>query len=86
MQSVYLDQSAIAAYSESVPELAVISQNPAGGGTANKGGKVSLQISKGPRYTFIPKTIITMEASAGKAMLESLGLKANCYKLKKREI
>jgi len=63
------------AYSESVPELAVISQNPAGGGTANKGGKVSLQISKGPRYTFIPKTIITMEASAGKSMLESLGLK-----------
>ena len=63
------------AFSETVPELAVISQNPAGGGTANKGGKVSILISKGPRYTFIPKTIITMEANAGKAMLESLGLK-----------
>lgn len=63
------------AFSETVPELAVISQNPAGGATANKGGKVSILISKGPRYTFIPKTIITMEASAGKAMLESLGLK-----------
>lgn len=62
------------AFSETVPELAVISQNPAGG-TANKGGKVSILISKGPRYTFIPKTIITMEANAGKAMLESLGLK-----------
>ena len=62
-------------YSETTPELAVISQKPAGGATANKGGKVSIQISKGPRYTFIPKTIITMEASAGKAMLESLGLK-----------
>ena len=63
------------AFSETVPELAVISQTPAGGATANKGGKVSILISKGPRYTFIPKTIITMEANAGKAMLESLGLK-----------
>jgi serine/threonine-protein kinase len=62
------------AFSETTPELAVISQSPAGA-TANKGGKVSILISKGPRYTFIPKTIITMEAAAGKAMLESLGLK-----------
>ena len=62
------------AYSETTPELAVISQNPAGGSTANKGGKVSILISNGPRYTFIPKTIITMEASAGRAVLESLGL------------
>jgi serine/threonine-protein kinase len=63
------------AFSETVPELAVISQNPAGGATANKGGKVSILISKGPRYTFIPKTIITMEANTAKATLESLGLK-----------
>ena len=63
------------AFSETTPELAVISQNPAGGTTANKGGKVTILISKGPRYTFIPRTIITMEANAGKAMLESLGLK-----------
>jgi serine/threonine-protein kinase len=63
------------AFSETTPELAVISQSPAGGATANKGGKVSILISKGPRYTYIPKTIITMEAGAGKAMLESLGLK-----------
>ena len=63
------------AFSETVPELAVISQNPAGGATANKGGKVSILISKGPRYTYIPKTIITMEANAAKATIESLGLK-----------
>ena len=63
------------AFSETVPELAVISQNPAGGATANKGGKVSILISKGARYTYIPKTIITMEANAAKATLESLGLK-----------
>ena len=63
------------AFNETVPELAVISQTPAGGSTANKGGKVSILISKGPRYTYIPKTVITMEANAAKAMLESLGLK-----------
>ena len=63
------------AFSETTPELAVISQSPEGGVSANKGGTVKILISKGPRYTFIPKTIITMEAGAGKAMLESLGLK-----------
>ena len=63
------------AFSETTPELAVISQSPEGGASANKGGTVKILISKGPRYTFIPKTIITMEAGAGKAMLESLGLK-----------
>jgi serine/threonine-protein kinase len=63
------------AFNETVPELAVISQNPTGGATANKGGKVSILISKGPRYTYIPKTVITMDAIAAKSMLESLGLK-----------
>ncbi|MCF8552835.1 MAG: Stk1 family PASTA domain-containing Ser/Thr kinase [Candidatus Planktophila sp.] len=63
------------AFSETTPELAVISQSPEGGASANMGGTVKILISKGPRYTFIPKTIITMEAGAGKAMLESLGLK-----------
>ena len=63
------------AFNETVPELAVISQNPAGGTTANKGGKVTILISKGPRNTVIPKTVITMEAKAGQQMLEALGLK-----------
>jgi serine/threonine-protein kinase len=63
------------AFNEIVPELAVISQTPAGGASANKGGKVTILISKGTRYTFIPRTLITMDAAAGKALLESLGLK-----------
>jgi serine/threonine-protein kinase len=63
------------AFNETTPELAVISQSPAGGVSVNKGGTVKILISKGPRYTYIPKTIITMEAQAGKEMLESLGLK-----------
>jgi serine/threonine-protein kinase len=63
------------AFNENVPELAVISQNPPGGTTADKGGKVTILISKGPRNTVIPKTIITMEAKAAQQMLEALGLK-----------
>jgi beta-lactam-binding protein with PASTA domain len=63
------------AFNETVPELAVISQSPAGGTTANKGGKVTILISKGPRYTVIPKTVITMDAITAQQMLESLGLK-----------
>ena len=63
------------AFNETVPELAVISQSPAGGTTANKGGKVTILISKGPRNTVIPKTVITMEAKAAQQLLESLGLK-----------
>jgi serine/threonine-protein kinase len=63
------------AFNETVPELAVISQSPAGGTTANKGGKVTILISKGPRNTVIPKTVITMEAKAAQQMLEALGLK-----------
>jgi serine/threonine-protein kinase len=63
------------AFNETVPELAVISQNPPGGTTADKGGKVTILISKGPRNTVIPKTIITMEAKAAQQMLEALGLK-----------
>ena len=63
------------AFNETVPELAVISQSPAGGASANKGDTVKILISKGPRYTVIPKTVITMEAKAAQQMLESLGLK-----------
>lgn len=63
------------AFSEKIPELAVISQIPEGGKSVNKGTKVTVTISKGSRYTYIPKTLITMEVAAGKALLESLGLK-----------
>jgi serine/threonine-protein kinase len=63
------------AFNETVPELAVGLQIPAGGTSVNKGAKVTIQISKGPRFTFIPKTVITMEAVAAREMLESLGLK-----------
>ena len=62
-------------FSETVPELAVVSQSPSTEGLVNKGTKVIIVISKGSRYTFIPKTVITMDAVAGRDLLESLGLK-----------
>jgi serine/threonine-protein kinase len=62
-------------FSETTPELAVVSQNPAGGTTANKGSKVTILISKGPRYTFIPKSLKGMAGNEAVALLESLGLK-----------
>jgi serine/threonine-protein kinase len=63
------------AFNETVPELAVISQNPAGGGTANKGGKVTILISKGPRYTVIPASLRGMPAQTAVDALEALGVK-----------
>jgi serine/threonine-protein kinase len=74
------------AFNETVPELAVISQYPAGGATANKGGKVTILISKGPRNTVIPKTVITMEAKAAQQLLESLGLKVKVISVGKNKI
>jgi serine/threonine-protein kinase len=74
------------AYSESVLELAVISQNPAGGSALNKGAKVSIVISKGPRFTFIPETIIAMESVAAQNLLKSLGLKPKVVSTGKNKV
>jgi serine/threonine-protein kinase len=74
------------AYSESVLELAVISQSPAGGSVLNKGAKVSIVISKGPRYTFIPETIIAMESVAAQNLLKSLGLKPKVVSTGKNKV
>lgn len=75
LTEIGFDVEAGYAFNESVPELAVISQTPAGGSSADKGQKISILISKGPRFAVIPRTIITMEADTGRAILESLGLK-----------
>jgi len=63
------------AFNEAVPELAVISQSPAGGTTANKGGTVTILISKGPRYTVIPSLLRGMPGQEAVNKLEALGLK-----------
>ena len=63
----------------------VISQNPAGGGTANKGGAVSLIISKGTQYSYIPNVYSIEEAKAVKT-LQDLGLKVIVKKIGKKSV
>ena len=63
------------AFNENVPELAVITQNPAGGVSVDKGARVVIQISKGPRYTVIPRSLRGMPAQEAVDRLQALGLK-----------
>ena len=63
----------------------VISQTPAGGGTANKGGAVALVISKGTQFAYIPNVYSIEEAKAVKA-LQDLGLKVVVKKIGKKTV
>ena len=73
------------AFSETRLAGEVISQKPAGGGTANKGGAVSLVISKGTQYAYIPNLYSIEEAKAVKA-LQDLGLKVVVKKIGKKTV
>jgi serine/threonine protein kinase len=74
-------------YSYSETRLAgeVVSQQPAGGGTADKGSKVALVISKGTAYAYIPNLFSIDEAKAVGA-LKDLGLKVVVKKIGKKTI
>ncbi len=63
----------------------VVSQIPAGGGTANKGGAVSLVVSKGTQYSYIPNVYSIEEAKAVKT-LQDLGLKVIVKKIGKKSV
>ncbi len=63
----------------------VISQSPVGGGTANKGGAVTLVISKGTQYAYVPNLYSIEEAKAVKA-LQDLGLKVVVKKIGKKTV
>ena len=58
------------AFSESVLIGGVISQDPAGGGAIPKGAAISLVVSKGSEYVFIPNLYSVPEASAVRALQE----------------
>ena len=62
------------AYDETRLAGEVISQTPAGGATANKGAAVSLVISRGTQYSYIPNVYSIEEAKAVKT-LQDLGLR-----------
>jgi serine/threonine-protein kinase len=63
----------------------VISQTPAGGGTANKGGAVTIAISKGTQFAYIPNIFSIDEVKAVKA-LQDLGLKVMVKKIGKKTV
>jgi serine/threonine protein kinase len=73
------------AYSETRLAGEVVSQKPAGGGTADKGAKVALVISKGTAYAYIPNLFSIDEAKAVQA-LKDLDLKVVVKKIGKKAV
>ena len=63
----------------------VISQNPAGGASADKGSAVALVISKGTQYAYIPNLFSIEEAKAVQA-LKDLELKVVVKKIGKKAV
>jgi eukaryotic-like serine/threonine-protein kinase len=66
-------------YSEDLPIGAVISQTP-GAGQADKGSTITLLVSKGSEFVFVPNVFSVSEAKAV-AALEDLDLKPNVKKV-----
>lgn len=73
------------AFSETRLAGEVISQNPAGGTSANKGAAVSLIVSKGTQYAYIPNVYSIEEAKAVRS-LQDLGLKVVVKKIGKKAV
>ena len=73
------------AFSETKLAGEVISQTPSGGGSFNKGGAVSIVISKGTQFAYIPNLYSIEEAKAVKA-LQDLGLKVVVKKIGKKTV
>lgn len=73
------------AFSETRLAGEVISQTPAGGSTANKGGAISLVISKGTQYSYIPNVYSIEEVKAVKT-LQDLGLRVVVKKIGRKSV
>ena len=73
------------AFSETRLAGEVISQKPAGGVSADKGSPVSLIISKGTQYTYIPN-LYSIEESKAVSALQAIGLKVTVKKIGKKSI
>ena len=63
----------------------VISQKPAGGANADKGSKVSLVISKGTQFAYIPN-LFSIEEAKAVAALKDLDLKVVVKKIGKKTV
>ena len=74
------DVSTVDQFSENVLAGAVISQVPSGGAPLAKGTKITLTISKGSQYVFVPNVFSLTEAKA-RAALSDLELKVVVKKI-----
>lgn len=72
-------------FSESVLAGAVVSQVPSGGTPLAKGAKITLTISKGSQYVFIPNVFSLTEAK-GRAALTDLELKVVVKKIGVKQV
>jgi len=73
------------AFSETRLAGEVISQKPAAGVSADKGSPVSLIISKGTEYTYVPN-LYSIEESKAVSALQAIGLKVTVKKIGKKSI
>ena len=73
------------AYSESVAAGAVVSQTPAGVVSAPKGSTITLVVSKGSKFVFIPN-VYSIETNKAMATLKDLGLKVKVRSIGKKTI
>jgi len=77
----------VSTYGFSETQLAgeVISQKPAGGGSADKGAKVTLVISKGTQFAYIPN-LFSIEEGKAVQSLKDLDLKVVVKKIGKKSV
>jgi eukaryotic-like serine/threonine-protein kinase len=73
------------AFSETKLAGEVISQQPAGGGTANKASAVTIIVSKGSEFAYIPNLYSIEEVKAVRA-LQDLGLKVVVKRIGKKSV
>jgi beta-lactam-binding protein with PASTA domain len=72
-------------YSETIAAGAVISQTPAGLVSAPKGSTITLVLSKGSKFVFIPN-VYSIETSKAMAALKDLRLKVKVRSMGKKSI
>ena len=73
------------AYSETVAAGAVVSQTPAGVVSAPKGSTITLVVSRGSKFVFIPN-VYSIETNKAMATLKDLGLKVKVRSIGKKTI
>ena len=73
------------AYSETIAAGAVISQSPTGVVSAPKGSTITLVVSKGSKFVFIPN-LYSIETTKAMAALKDIGLKVKVRSIGKKSV